>query len=145
MSEIQKMMKIVNNDEENLRIFWTTRGISMKFSGKMYHENIKSHEKKCFTPSLVNTVLKKTFLGLRDAFFKEFLWIAPYKYVCFKFCKEVLLLFWQYKLNGCLFWSNPRSFFIWNHIVLSRKGFVQVILQTCRQYVIMSSSVAFFY
>ena len=28
-----KMMKIINIDEENLHIFWTTLGISMKFSG----------------------------------------------------------------------------------------------------------------
>ena len=94
----------------------------MKFSGKMYHENIKSHEKKCFTPSLVNTVLKKTFLGLRDAFFKEFLWIAPYKYVCFKFCKEVLLLFWKYKLNGCLFLiESKKLLYLKSYCIVSKR------------------------
>ena len=31
----KKFMKIVKIDEENLQIFQTTRGISMKFSGKM--------------------------------------------------------------------------------------------------------------
>ena len=31
----EKMMKIVNIDEENLLIFHTIWGISMKFSGKM--------------------------------------------------------------------------------------------------------------
>ena len=29
-------MKIVNAKEENLCIFWATRGISMKYSGKMW-------------------------------------------------------------------------------------------------------------
>ena len=31
----EKKMKIVNIEEENLRIFWMTWGISMKFSGKV--------------------------------------------------------------------------------------------------------------
>ena len=33
--KIQKRMKIVKTDEENVHIFWTTWGISMKLSGKM--------------------------------------------------------------------------------------------------------------
>ena len=32
----EKLTKIVNNEEENLHIFWTSWGISMKFSGKMW-------------------------------------------------------------------------------------------------------------
>ena len=70
----------------------------------MSHENIKSHEERGLYPSLENTVLKKAqrlggqidppvFLGLRDAFFKEFLWIAPCKSICFKFCTDVVHLF----------------------------------------------------
>ena len=31
----EKLMKIVNIEEENLHIFWTRWGISMKFPGKM--------------------------------------------------------------------------------------------------------------
>ena len=29
-------MKLINIDGENLHIFWITRGISMKFSGKIW-------------------------------------------------------------------------------------------------------------
>ena len=32
----KKMMRIVDTDEENFNIFWTTRSISMKFSRKMW-------------------------------------------------------------------------------------------------------------
>ena len=45
----KKSTKIVNIEEENLRLFWTTWAILMKFSRKMiilnYHDNIKSHKK----------------------------------------------------------------------------------------------------
>ena len=34
-----KLMKIVNIDRENLYIVWTTGGISMKFSGKIWRNN----------------------------------------------------------------------------------------------------------
>ena len=56
----KKLLKLVNIDEENLHIFQTTWGISMKFSGKMCLVIIlKVTKKKGFTPSLENTVLKK--------------------------------------------------------------------------------------
>ena len=32
----KKMMRIVDTDEGNFNIFWTTRSISMKFSRKMW-------------------------------------------------------------------------------------------------------------
>ena len=32
----KRMMRIVDTDEENFNIFWTTRSISMKFSRKMW-------------------------------------------------------------------------------------------------------------
>ena len=32
----EKLSKIVNIEEENLHIFWTSWGISIKFSGKMW-------------------------------------------------------------------------------------------------------------
>ena len=41
----KKLMIIVNIEEENLYIPWTTWGISMKFSGKMTYSNIKNHKK----------------------------------------------------------------------------------------------------
>ena len=39
-------MKIANIEREVLHIFWTTWGISIKLSGKMWHDNIKNHKKK---------------------------------------------------------------------------------------------------
>ena len=32
----EKIMKIVNTDRENVHIFWTIWGLSIKFSGKMW-------------------------------------------------------------------------------------------------------------
>ena len=54
-------MKILNIDEENLHIFWTTWGISMKFSGKIWLMIIlKVTTNQGFTPSLEDTILEKT-------------------------------------------------------------------------------------
>ena len=36
LKNYEKFMKIVNYDGENPLMFWTTRGISMEFSGKMW-------------------------------------------------------------------------------------------------------------
>ena len=56
----KKLMKLVNSDEENLHIAWTTWRISMKFSGKMCLMIIlKVTKNQGFTPSLENTVLEK--------------------------------------------------------------------------------------
>ena len=52
-------MKIVNVDGENLHIFWTTWETSVKLSGKMWHDNIKSHKKSGITLSLEDTLLEK--------------------------------------------------------------------------------------
>ena len=32
----EKIMKVVNTDRENVHIFWTIWGLSIKFSGKMW-------------------------------------------------------------------------------------------------------------
>ena len=49
----EKLMKIVNTDGENLYIFWTAWGISMKFSGKMWLSIILKVTKKTkVSPSL---------------------------------------------------------------------------------------------
>ena len=42
----KKVMKIVKINEENLHIFRTTGKISVKVSGKMFYDNIKSRKKK---------------------------------------------------------------------------------------------------
>ena len=49
----QKMMKIVNIEDGKFRVFWRTRGISMKFWWKMWLTIIlKATEKQGFTLSL---------------------------------------------------------------------------------------------
>ena len=66
-------MKIVNIDEESLHMFWTSSGISMKFSEKVWLMIILNITKnQDFTLSLKNTFLEKpqgsnwppSFLGL---------------------------------------------------------------------------------
>ena len=53
-------MKIVDNDGENLHIFWTTWGISVKFSGEMWLMTIlKVPKNQGFTLSLEDTFLEK--------------------------------------------------------------------------------------
>ena len=42
----KKVMKIVKTNEENLHIFRTTGKISVKVSGKMFYDNIKSRKKQ---------------------------------------------------------------------------------------------------
>ena len=49
----KKLMKIVNIEGENLHIFWTTWGISIKLSGKMWLMiMLKVTKNKGFTLSL---------------------------------------------------------------------------------------------
>ena len=36
IKQSEKLMKIVNTEEENFHIFWTSWGISMKLSAKMW-------------------------------------------------------------------------------------------------------------
>ena len=53
-----KSIKIANIDGEILYIFWTTKGISMKFSGKMWIViMLKVTKKQVFTLCLSNTFL----------------------------------------------------------------------------------------
>ena len=62
-------MKIVNIDGENLHIFWTTLGISMKFSGKMWLMTmLKVRKKQGFTLSLEDTFLEKPQGGQIEGF-----------------------------------------------------------------------------
>ena len=59
-------MKIANIEEENLHIFWTTLGTSMKFLGKMWLVTIlKVTEKQAFKLSLKNTFLEKPQGGVQ--------------------------------------------------------------------------------
>ena len=55
----KKSLQIVNIEGENLRIFWTTWGFSMKFSGNICLMIIlKATENQGFTFSLENTFLE---------------------------------------------------------------------------------------
>ena len=55
-----RLMKIANIDREILHIFWTTWGISMKFSGKMCLMIIlKVTKNQGFTLSLEDTFFEK--------------------------------------------------------------------------------------
>ena len=54
MKKSEKFMEVVNIDEENLDIFWTIWGISMKFPRKMWLMTILK-----FTKKLVELVLVK--------------------------------------------------------------------------------------
>ena len=55
-----KLIKIANIDREILHIFWTTSGISVKFSGKMRLMIIlKVIKKQGFTLSLEDTFFEK--------------------------------------------------------------------------------------
>ena len=56
-----KLMKIANIDREILHNFWTTWGISMKFSGKMWLMIIlKVTKNQGFTLSLEDAFFEKT-------------------------------------------------------------------------------------
>ena len=62
--EIQKLMKIVNIDRENLHTFWTTGGISMKFWEKMRLMIIlKVTKNQGFNLSLRDILLEKPQWG----------------------------------------------------------------------------------
>ena len=53
-------MKIVNIDRESLHVFWTTWGISMRFSGKIWLMIIlKVTKKQDFTLSLEDIFFEK--------------------------------------------------------------------------------------
>ena len=56
----KKIMKIANIEEENLHIFWTTWGTSMKVLGKMWLMTmLKVTEKQAFKLTLKNAFLEK--------------------------------------------------------------------------------------
>ena len=60
LKKSKKLMKIVDNDGENLHIFGTTWEISIKFSEKMWLMIIlKVTKKQAFTRSLEDTFFKK--------------------------------------------------------------------------------------
>ena len=59
VKKFEKLMKIVNIEEKNLQIYWTSSGISMKFSGKLSLVIILK-----ITKNQDSTLsLKHTFLG----------------------------------------------------------------------------------
>ena len=61
-------MKIANIDRENLHIFWTTSGISRKFSGKMWLAIIlKFTKNQGYTLSLEDNFLEKPQRGGRGS------------------------------------------------------------------------------
>ena len=60
VEKFEKLIKMVNIEEENLHIFWTSWGISMKVSGKMWVMRIlKVTKKQGSILSLKNTFLEK--------------------------------------------------------------------------------------
>ena len=60
----EKLIKIVNIKEENIHIFWTNWGISLKFSGKILPMVIlKTKNNEGFTLSLKITYLEKSQRG----------------------------------------------------------------------------------
>ena len=73
-------MKIANIEREVLHIFWTTWGISIKLSGKMWHDNIKNHKKKTGlnTLSLEDTFFEKPQVGQIDL--PSCFWVKKWKY-----------------------------------------------------------------
>ena len=64
----QKIWKVdANIPEENVRIFWTTPGISMKFSGKMWFSMIlKVAKNQGFTLFQDNRFLEKIIRGMSN-------------------------------------------------------------------------------
>ena len=84
-------MKIANIDRESLHIFWTTWGISMKFSEKMWLMTIlKVTKNQGFTLFLENTFLEKpqgvkltppAFLELKTQDFRGSRTLRTYNYV----------------------------------------------------------------
>ena len=67
-------MKIPNIDRESLHIFWMTRWISMKFSGKVWLMIIsRATKKQSFTLSLEDKFLEKPLTTCVTFFHKSFL------------------------------------------------------------------------
>ena len=81
----EKAIKMVNIEGENLRIFWTTWGISMTFSGEMWLMMIlKVTKKQCFAKNPEKNhrgirLLPLAFLGLKG------FWHCHYCYYRFYF------------------------------------------------------------
>ena len=129
-------MKIVNTDGENLHIFWTTWGISMKFSGKLWLMIIlKAKKIKGFhlwgtfflknygRENVVEKVLPDPFLksqiwaytGINSLSFIQFNFIACWglmKYIQTKL-QNTCFYFWQYVYCNWLFTRLWRHKF-WN-------------------------------
>ena len=91
-------MKIVNIDGENLHVLWTTRIISIKFSGKMWLMIIlKVGKNHGFTLSLEDTFLEKPQEGSNwglKAFndFRNKQQKQGKVYECFLICKSVYIV-----------------------------------------------------
>ena len=59
----KKLTKVVNIEEENLHIFWTTKGISMKFTGKMWLMIISKVKKEGLHPFSEKHIFGKSTEG----------------------------------------------------------------------------------
>ena len=103
----KQLMKLANIDKENLYIFQTTWGSSMKFSGKMCLVIIlKVTKKQGFTPSLENTVLKKPQGGGQNyptpslVRFKSS-WFQGEKKLIYLISLNIRSLIWRWSLTYC--------------------------------------------
>ena len=103
----KQLMKLANIDKENLHIFQTTWGSSMKFSGKMCLVIIlKVTKKQGFTTSLENTVLKKPQGGGQNyptpslVRFKSS-WFQREKKLIYLISLNIRSLIWRWSLTYC--------------------------------------------
>ena len=64
VKKLEKLMRVVNMDGENLHIIWTTWGISIKFSAKMWLMAIlKVTKNQGYNISPENDILEKSHRG----------------------------------------------------------------------------------
>ena len=107
IKNLWKLMAIANIDRESLHIFWTTLGISMKFSGKMRFMILKVIKKE-FHPLFRRYIFGKTsnwspaFLGLKcqvlpkDLLKWKLIWIFIFKLMFHKGFYGIYVIFQRY-------------------------------------------------
>ena len=124
---IQILMKIVNIEEENFNIFWTTWGISMKFSGKVCLIIILSHKKAVLYP-LSGKCFEKTLSRL---YLFTYLFIYLFIYLSIYLFKNIYA--------GCIYimsmeWNQWFTYTqIYTYIRTSVK--IQLLLSMCFLYI----------
>ena len=125
----KKLMKIVNIEDENFHIFWTTWGISMKLSGKKWFMIMIKVTENRASPFLWKKKIRKTtgerqtkppaFLGL---FWKCSWMTASYgqlrRYIHFKYISP----------DGYTFWI----FLIWPHVKEEHIFYGIFFSETCK-------------